>query len=123
MKYPFENTTVWDLIRHPFDEDSGDPGGRTFMRVLSNIFFPIYVFLQVYVPFQVTMDICLDYGQTMPNVEQIEQVEQHAESQAYQSELMVEQLGSIGQQEDPMWLTVMVVFKVWLCIFVGFWAI
>ena len=123
MKYPFENATVWDLIRHPFDEDSGDPGGRTFMRVLSNIFFPIYVFLQVYVPFQVTMDICLDYGQTMPNVEQIEQVEQHAESQAYQSELMVEQLGSIGQQEDPMWLTVMVVFKVWLCIFVGFWAI
>ena len=123
MKYPFENTTVWDLIRHPFDEDSGDPGGRTFMRVLSNIFFPIYVFLQVYVPFQVTMDICLDYGQTMPNVEQIEQVEQHAESQAYQSELMVERLGSIGQQEDPMWLTVMVVFKVWLSIFVGFWAI
>ena len=123
MKYPFENTTVWDLIRHPFDEDSGDPGGRTFMRVLSNIFFPIYVFLQVYVPFQVTMDICLDYGQTMPNVEQIEQVEQHAESQAYQSELMVEQLGSIGQQEDPMWLTVIVMFKVWLCIFVGFWAI
>ena len=123
MKYPFENTTVWDLIRHPFDEDSGDPGGRTFMRVLSNIFFPIYVFLQVYVPFQVTMDICLDYGQTMPNVEQIEQVEQHAESQAYQSELMVEQLGSIEQQEDPMWLTVMVMFKVWLCMFVGFWAI
>lgn len=123
MKYPFENTTVWDLIRHPFDEDSGDPGGRTFMRVLSNIFFPIYVFLQVYVPFQVTMDICLDSGQTMPNVEQIEQVEQHAESQAYQSELMVERLGSIGQQEDPMWLTVMVVFKVWLSIFVGFWAI
>lgn len=122
MKYPFENTTVWDLIRHPFDEDSGDPGGRTFMRVLSNIFFPIYVFLQVYVPFQVTMDICLDSGQTMPNVEQIEQVEQHAESQAYQSELMVERLGSIGQQEDPMWLTVMVVFKVWLSIFVGFWT-
>ena len=123
MKYPFENTTVWDLIRHPFDEDSGDPGGRTFMRVLSNIFVPIYVFLQVYVPFQVTMDICLDYGQTMPNVEQIEQVEQHAESQAYQSDLMVEQLGSIEQQEDPMWLTVMVMFKVWLCMFVGFWAI
>lgn len=123
MKYPFENTTVWDLIRHPFDEDSGDPGGRTFMRVLSNIFFPIYVFLQVYVPFQVTMDVCLDSGQTVPNVEQIEQVEQHAESQAYQSDLMVEQLGSIGQQEDPMWLTVIVMFKVWLCIFVGFWAI
>lgn len=123
MKYPFENTTVWDLIRHPFDEESGDPGSRTFMRVLSNIFFPIYVFLQMYVPFQVTMDICLDSGQTVPNVEQIEQVEQHAESQAYQSELMVEQLGSIGQQEDPMWLTVMVVFKVWLCMFVGFWAI
>ena len=20
MKYPLENTTVWDLIRHPFDE-------------------------------------------------------------------------------------------------------
>ena len=123
MKYPFENTTVWDLIRHPFDEESGDPGSRTFMRVLSNIFFPIYVFLQVYVPFQVTMDVCLDSGQTVPNVEQIEQVEQHAESQAYQSELMVERLGSIGQQEDPMWLTVMVVFKVWLSIFVGFWAI
>lgn len=123
MKYPFENTTVWDLIRHPFDEDSGDPGGRTFMRVLSNIFFPIYVFLQVYVPFQVTMDVCLDSGQTVPNVEQIEQVEQHAESQVYQSDLMVEQLGSIGQQEDPMWLTVIVMFKVWLCIFVGFWAI
>lgn len=123
MKYPLENTTVWDLIRHPFDEDSGDPGSRTFMRVLSNIFFPIYVFLQVYVPFQVTMDVCLDSGQTVPNVEQIEQVEQHAESQAYQSDLMVEQLGSIGQQEDPMWLTVMVMFKVWLCIFVGFWAI
>lgn len=123
MKYPFENTTVWDLIRHPFDEESGDPGNRTFMRVLSNIFFPIYVFLQVYVPFQVTMDVCLDSGQTVPNVEQIEQVEQHAESQAYQSELMVERLGSIGQQEDPMWLTVMVVFKVWLSIFVGFWAI
>lgn len=123
MKYPFENTTVWDLIRHPFDEDSGDPGGRTFMRVLSNIFFPIYVFLQVYVPFQVTMDVCLDSGQTVPNVEQIEQVEQLAESQAYQSDLMVEQLGSIEQQEDPMWLTVIVMFKVWLCIFVGFWAI
>ena len=123
MKYPLENTTVWDLIRHPFDEDSGDPGSRTFMRVLSNIFFPIYVFLQVYVPFQVTMDVCLDSGQTVPNVEQIEQVEQHAESQAYQSDLMVEQLGSIGQQEDPMWLTVIVMFKVWLCIFVGFWAI
>ena len=123
MKYPFENTTVWDLIRHPFDEESGDPGNRTFMRVLSNIFFPIYVFLQVYVPFQVTMDVCLDSGQTVPNVEQIEQVEQHAESQAYQSDLMVEQLGSIGQQEDPMWLTVIVMFKVWLCIFVGFWAI
>ena len=123
MKYPFENTTVWDLIRHPFDEESGDPGSRTFMRLLSNIFFPIYVFLQVYVPFQVTMDVCLDSGQTVPNVEQIEQVEQHAESQAYQSELMVERLGSIGQQEDPMWLTVMVVFKVWLSIFVGFWAI
>ena len=123
MKYPLENTTVWDLIRHPFDEESGDPGSRTFMRVLSNIFFPIYVFLQVYVPFQVTMDVCLDSGQTVPNVEQIEQVEQHAESQAYQSDLMVEQLGSIGQQEDPMWLTVMVMFKVWLCIFVGFWAI
>ena len=123
MKYPFENTTVWDLIRHPFDEDSGDPGGRTFMRVLSNIFFPIYVFLQVYVPFQVTMDVCLDSGQTVPNVEQIEQVEQLAESQVYQSDLMVEQRGSIGQQEDPMWLTVIVMFKVWLCIFVGFWAI
>ena len=123
MKYPLENTTVWDLIRHPFDEDSGDPGSRTFMRVLSNIFFPIYVFLQVYVPFQVTMDVCLDSGQTVPNVEQIEQVEQHAESQAYQSDQMVEQLGSIGQQEDTMWLTVIVMFKVWLCIFVGFWAI
>ena len=42
MKYPFENTTVWDLIRHPFDEESGDPDGRTYMRLLSNIFFPIY---------------------------------------------------------------------------------
>lgn len=29
MKYPFENATVWDLIRHPFDEESGDPGGLT----------------------------------------------------------------------------------------------
>ena len=38
MKYPFENATVWDLIRHPFDEESGDPDGRTYMRLLSNIF-------------------------------------------------------------------------------------
>ena len=100
MKYPFENTTVWDLIRHPFDEESGDPGSRTFMRLLSNIFFPIYVFLQVWVPIQVTMDICLDSGHPVPNVEQVELVGQDTEPSAELSELMVEQMESTEQKED-----------------------
>ena len=102
MKYPFENTTVWDLIRHPFDEDSGDPGGRTFMRVLSSIFFPIYVFLQVWVPIQFTMHVYESADSVVPQVEQIEQV---------------------GQQLVPIWQTVIAVLIVWLLALVGFWAI
>lgn len=101
MKYPFENTTVWDLIRHPFDEDSGDPGGRTFMRVLSNIFFPIYVFLQVWVPIQFTMHVYESADSVVPQVEQIEQV---------------------GQQLVPIWQTVIAVLIVWLLALVGFWT-
>ena len=102
MKYPFENTTVWDLIRHPFDEDSGDPGSRTFMRVLSNIFFPIYVFLQLWVPIQFTMHVYESADRVVPQVEQIEQV---------------------GQQLVPIWQTVIAVLIVWLLALVGFWAI
>ena len=123
MKYPFENTTVWDLIRHPFDEESGDPGSRTFMRLLSNIFFPIYVFLQVWVPIQVASDICLDSGHPVPKVEQVELVEQHTEPSAELPEQMVKQKELTEQKEDPILLTVMAAFSVWLCIFVGFWAI
>lgn len=123
MKYPLENATVWGLIRHPFDEESGDPGGRTFMRVLSNIFFPIYVFLQLWVPIQFTLNVCLDSGQTEPNVEQVEQVEQHAEPSVGQAEPHVEQMIPIGQQEEPMWLTVMGVLTCWLLSCVGFWTL
>lgn len=123
MKYPFENTTVWDLIRHPFDEDSGDPDGRTYMRLLSNIFFPIYVFLQVWVPIQVTTDICLDSGYPVPNVEQVELLEQHTESSAELSEQMVQPKEPTAQKEDPILLTVMAVLSVWLCLLVGFWAL
>lgn len=123
MKYPFENTTVWDLIRHPFDEESGDPDGRTYMRLLSNIFFPIYVFLQVWVPIQVTMDICLDSGHPVPNVEQVELVGQDTEPSAELSELMEEQMESTEQKEEPIFLTIMVAFSVWLCLLVGFWTL
>ena len=123
MKYPFENTTVWDLIRHPFDEESGDPDGRTYMRLLSNIFFPIYVFLQVWVPIQVTMDICLDSGHPVPNVEQVELVGQDTEPSAELSELMEERMKSTEQKEDPIFLTIMVAFSVWLCLLVGFWTL
>lgn len=123
MKYPLENATVWGLIRHPFDEESGDPDGRTFMRVLSNIFFPIYVFLQLWVPIQFTLNVCLDSGQTEPNVEQVEQVEQHAEPSVGQAEPHVEQMIPIGQQEEPMWLTVMGVLTCWLLSCVGFWTL
>ncbi len=123
MKYPFENTTVWDLIRHPFDEESGDPDGRTYMRLLSNIFFPIYVFLQVWVPIQVATNICLDSGHPVPNVEQVEQVEQHTETSAELSEQMVEQKEPTEQKEDPIFLTVMISFSVWLCLLVGFWTL
>ena len=48
----------------------------------SNICFPIYVFLQVWVPIQVTMDICLDSGHPVPNVEQVELVGQDTEPSA-----------------------------------------
>ena len=123
MKYPFENTTVWDLIRHPFDEESGDPGSRTFMRLLSNIFFPIYVFLQVWVPIQVASDICLDSGHPVPKVEQVELVEQHTEPSAELPEQMVKQKELTEQKEDPILLTVMAAFSVWLCLLVGFWAL
>lgn len=123
MKYPFENTTVWNLIRHPFDEESGDPDGRTYMRLLSNIFFPIYVFLQVWVPIQVATNICLDSGHPVPNVEQVEQVEQHTETSAELSEQMVEQKEPTEQKEDPIFLTVMISFSVWLCLLVGFWTL
>lgn len=123
MKYPFENTTVWDLIRHPFDEESGDPGSRTFMRLLSNIFFPIYVFLQVWVPIQVASDICLDSGHPVPKVEQVELVEQHTEPSAELPEQMVNQKELTEQKEDPILLTVMAAFSVWLCLLVGFWAL
>lgn len=102
MKYPFENTTVWDLIRHPFDEDSGDAGGRTCMRLLSSIFFPIYVFLQLWVPIQFTMHVYESADSVVPQVEQIEQV---------------------GQQLVPIWQTVIAVLIVWLLALVGFWAI
>ena len=123
MKYPFENATVWDLIRHPFDEESGDPGGRTFMRLLSNIFFPIYVFLQLYVPIQLAMDICLDLGPTGPKIEHVEQVGPPAESAVDQAELLVEQNELTSQRKDPVWLTVMYMFFVWIWLVVGFWAI
>lgn len=123
MKYPFENATVWDLIRHPFDEESGDPGGRTFMRLLSNIFFPIYVFLQLYVPIQLAMDICLDLGPTGSKIEHVEQVGLPAESAVDQAELLVEQNELTGQRKDPVWLTVMYMFFVWIWLVVGFWAI
>ena len=43
---------------------------------------PIYVFLQVGVPIQVTMDICLDSGHPVPNVEQVELVGQDTEPSA-----------------------------------------
>ena len=122
MKYPFENATVWDLIRHPFDEESGDPGGRTFMRLLSNIFFPIYVFLQLYVPIQLAMDICLDLGPTGSKIEHVEQVGLPAESAVDQAELLVEQNELTGQRKDPVWLTVMYMFFVWIWLVVGFWT-
>lgn len=123
MKYPLENVSVWDLIRHPFDEESGDPGGRTFMRLLSNIFFPIYVFLQLYVPIQLAMDICLDLGPTGPKIEHVEQVGPPAESAVDQAELLVEQNELTGQRKDPVWLTVMYMFFVWIWLVVGFWTI
>ena len=123
MKYPLENVSVWDLIRHPFDEESGDPGGRTFMRLLSNIFFPIYVFLQLYVPIQLAMDICLDLGPTGPKIEHVKQVGPPAESAVDQAELLVEQNELTGQRKDPVWLTVMYMFFVWIWLVVGFWTI
>jgi hypothetical protein len=123
MKYPLENVSVWDLIRHPFDEESGDPGGRTFMRLLSNIFFPIYVFLQIWVPFQVTMNVCLDTGQTDAKVEQVEHIKQSPEPSVDPVELLVDQKKLSDQQKDPVWLTVITVFFVWLSLLVGFWAV
>lgn len=51
-------------------------------------------------PIQVTMDICLDSGHPVPNVEQVELVGQDTEPSAELSELMVEQMESTEQKED-----------------------
>ena len=39
MKYPFEDVTVLGLIRHPLEENDGDPGSRSYMRLLSLVIF------------------------------------------------------------------------------------
>ena len=93
------------------------------MRLLSNIFFPIYVFLQLYVPIQLAMDICLDLGSTGSKIEHVEQVGLPAESAVDQAELLVEQNELTSQRKDPVWLTVMYMFFVWIWLVVGFWAI
>ena len=43
MKYPFEKFSIWNLMRHPFDEETGDVHTRMSMRILSLIIFPFYV--------------------------------------------------------------------------------
>ena len=50
MKYPFEKVSILELMRHPFDEETGDVHTRMSMRVLSLIFFPFYVVMQVIIP-------------------------------------------------------------------------
>ena len=46
------------------------------------------------------MDICLDSGHPVPNVEQVELVGQDTDLSAELSELMVEQMESTEQNED-----------------------
>ena len=123
MKYPLENATVWGLIRHPFDEESGDRDSRTFMRLLSNVFFPIYVFLQLWVPIQFTMYVYETAGQKEPATEQVEQVKQSAELPMEHAELLVEPKEPDGQHEEPMWLSIMGVLICWLLGVVGFWSL
>ncbi len=50
MKYPFEKVSILELMRHPFDEETGDVHTRMSIRVLSLIFFPFYVVMQVIIP-------------------------------------------------------------------------
>ena len=50
MKYPLEKATIWNVMRHPFDENTGDKDNCELMRLLSLIIFPLYVFAQVSVP-------------------------------------------------------------------------
>lgn len=50
MKYPFEDVTVLGLIRHPLEENDGDPGSRSYMRLLSLVIFSAYIFCQVHIP-------------------------------------------------------------------------
>ena len=50
MKYPLEKATIWNVMRHPFDENTGDKDNCELMRLLSLIIFPLYVFTQVCVP-------------------------------------------------------------------------
>ena len=123
MKYPLENATVWGLIRHPFDEESGDRDSRTFMRLLSNVFFPIYVFLQLWVPIQFAMYVYETAGETEPATEQVEQVKQSVEPPVEHAELLVEPKEPDGQHEEPMWLSIMGVLICWLLGVVGFWSL
>ena len=50
MKYPLENDNIWSLVRHPFEENDGDPGSRSYMRLLSLVIFAVYLIVQTYVP-------------------------------------------------------------------------
>lgn len=50
MKFPFEKFSIWNLMRHPFDEETGDVHTRMSMRILSLIIFPFYVVMQVIMP-------------------------------------------------------------------------
>ena len=50
MRYPLENVKALELVRHPFEENDGDPGSRSYMRLLSLIIFAVYLFVQTFVP-------------------------------------------------------------------------
>lgn len=50
MKYPFEDVTVLGLIRHPFEENDGEPASRSYMRLLSFVVFAGYILCQVHIP-------------------------------------------------------------------------
>ena len=60
MKYPFEKFSIWNLMRHPFDEETGDVHTRMSMRILSLIIFPFYVVMQVIMPLYYFPDFYYD---------------------------------------------------------------